>query len=92
LSAEYGGLSLSRKGVLVTAFGPNPNGTGTLLRVWEQAGTTGSMMVAFPAGSKFAVATPVNLRGEALGEPIKITESKFSFVMKAYAPASFLLN
>jgi hypothetical protein len=92
LPFESGGLSLSRTGVLLTAYGPHPYGTGTLLRVWEQAGTTGELAVTLPAGSKFATATPVNLRGEAWGEPVKITDGKFSFLMKAFAPASFILN
>jgi alpha-mannosidase len=91
LPAESSGLSLSRKGVLLTAFSPNPNGTGTLLRVWEQDGKTGELAVSFPAGSKFATATPVDLRGEACGEPVKIKDGKFSLLLKAYAPASFIL-
>ena len=32
------GLELSRKGVLVMALGPNPDGDGILLRLWEQVG------------------------------------------------------
>jgi hypothetical protein len=90
--AESSGLSLSRKGVLLTAFGPNPNGTGTLLRVWEQAGKTGEMAVTFPAGSTFTNATPVDLRGEKCGEPIKLMDHTFSFLLKAYAPGSFILK
>jgi len=92
LPAEYTGLSLSRKGVLVTAFGQNPYGTGTLLRVWEQAGEGGELVVKVPVGSKYKVATPVNLRGEMQGEPVSVQNGVFTFDLKAYAPASFLLN
>lgn len=92
LPVESSGLSLSRKGVLLTAFSPNPNGTGTLLRVWEQAGVTGELVVAFPAGLKFTTATPVNLRGEECGEPIKMAACKLSFLLKAYSPVSFILD
>jgi len=92
LKSESSGLSLSRKGVLLTAFSPNPNGTGTLLRVWEQAGATGELVITITAGSNFAFATPVNLRGEKCGEPVKMIDRKFSFILKAYAPASFILN
>lgn len=92
LPVEFSGLSLSRRGVLLTAFGPNPNGSGTLIRVWEQAGVTGELAVALPAGSKHATATPVNLRGEKRGEPLQMTDGTFSFLLKAYAPASFILN
>jgi len=92
LPVESSGLSLSRKGVLLTAFSPNPNGTGTLLRIWEQAGVTGELVITLPVDSKFATATPVSLRGEKQGEPIKIVDGKFSFTIKAYAPASFILK
>src|SRR5665811_2045879 len=38
LSASKTGITLSRKGVLVTSFGPNVFGEGTVLRLWEQSG------------------------------------------------------
>ncbi len=86
------GISLSRKGVAVTAFGPNPDGDGTILRVWEQGGTTGKLEVQLPAGEKFNIAIPVNLRGEIIGEPVKITGGRLLFDLHAYAPGSFLLE
>ncbi len=43
------GISLSRKGVLVTAFGKNPDGRGTLLRLWEQTGNAGTCKVTLPS-------------------------------------------
>lgn len=84
------GLSLSRKGVLLTAFGPNPDGEGTVLRVWEQAGVSASLTVTLPG--TFTTATPVNLRGEKLGERLPIQDCKLTFPLKAYAPASFILE
>src|ERR1019366_9505473 len=36
LPATQAGLSLSRTGLAVTAFGSNPDGAGILLRIWEQ--------------------------------------------------------
>ena len=69
LPAEQAGLTVSRKGVTVTAFGQNPDGTGTLLRVWEKAGVSGELSVKLPAGAKFKTAQPVNLRGEKAGGP-----------------------
>lgn len=86
------GISLSRKGVALTAFGPNPDGEGTVLRVWEQGGMTGKLVVTLPEGATFTSAMPVNLRGEKCGELLKITEGKLSFDMHAYAPSSFILN
>ena len=43
------GLELSTRGVLVTAFGPNPGGPGTVLRLWECAGQGGPCEVRLPA-------------------------------------------
>ena len=90
--AEQSGITLSRKGVLITAFGVNPDGAGTLLRVWEQAGVSGDLTVAFSAGKQFAIATPVNLRGEKTGEPIKLDGNRLPLRLKAYSPASFTLQ
>ena len=41
-----------RKGVAVTAFGPNPDGPGTVLRVWEQGGAAGPLTVMLPPAPK----------------------------------------
>ena len=86
------GISISRKGIAVTAFGQNPDGNGTILRFWEQGGITGNLEVVLPRNSKFNIAQPVNLRGETKGEPVKIKNSRFSFNIHAYAPATFLLK
>ena len=85
-------MTLSRKGVAVTAFGPNPDGPGTVLRVWEQGGTAGPLTVTLPAGAEFASATPVNLRGEKRGEPVRLVGNTLTFELNAYAPASFVLK
>ncbi|MCD6392560.1 MAG: hypothetical protein J7M40_03540, partial [Planctomycetes bacterium] len=87
------GLSLSRKGVLVTAFGKDPYGAeGTLLRVWEQTGKSGKITVKLPKGVKVTKATPVNLRGEITGKAIKVSGGKLKFELGAYAPTSFVLE
>ncbi len=92
LPVSQTGISFSRKGVALSAFGPNPDGEGTVLRVWEQAGTTGNLEVTLPAGARFTQAIPVNLRGEKLGNALTIGNGKWSFNLKAYAPASFVLK
>ena len=84
------GISLSRKGVAVTAFGPNPDGAGTVLRVWEQAGKSGKLIIRIPG--EFQTAQPVNLRGVKAGEPCGIVSGKLELELPAYAPASFILN
>ena len=92
LPPTQAGIVLSRKGVAVTAFGPNPDGSGTLLRVWEQGGVGGELTVTMPAGAPFKTATPVTLRGEKTGEPVRIEEGNLTLSLRAYAPASYLLS
>ena len=86
------GLRLSRNGVLVTAFGENPDGEGVILRVWEQSGESGPLVVELPEGSEFKTATPVSLRGGKTGEPLPIEGRKITFDLGKYAPASFRLQ
>ncbi len=92
LPVQQKGLSVSRPGVLITAFGANPDGEGTLLRVWEQTGVFGELTVELPKESKLTKATPVNLRGERTGESIQIKDTKLTFELGAYAPLSFVLE
>ena len=86
------GISISRRGVALTAFGPNPDGDGTILRVWEQGGVSGKIEVRLPAGAKFASFQQVNLRGDQLSEPVQVSNGKLIFNLNAYSPASFLLK
>jgi hypothetical protein len=66
------GLGLSRQGVLVTAFGRNPDGAGIVLRLWEYAGASGPCQVRLPAGIHVDEVQPINLRGEPAGAPIPV--------------------
>ena len=86
------GLELSRKGVLVTAFGANPDGGDTVLRLWEYAGSSGACRVQLPAGMGAKSAQPVDLRGCPAGKPIAIKQGAFSASLKAFAPSSFVLQ
>ena len=90
LPAERSGLELSRRGVLVTNFAPDPYSGQTLLRVWEHAGASGDLTVGLPGN--FKTATPVNLRGEKAGEPLAVRNGKFKFNLRAFAPGSFRLR
>ena len=93
MPTKQAGIEVSRKGVLVTAFGVDPDGnSGTLLRVWEQAGVSGKLTVVLPKGMKVSKVRPVNLRGEKKGDPLTIKAGKWSFDLDAYAPASFILE
>ncbi len=94
LPTSQTGLTLSRPGVLVTAFGADPDGmqTGTLLRVWEQSGVSGPLTVTLPVGLKATTATPLNLRGEKSGPAVDIPNGTITFDLGIYAPASFILK
>jgi hypothetical protein len=93
LPAEQTGISVSRKGVLVTAFGSDPDGNkGKLLRIWEQAGRSGQVAIRVPKNMKLTYATPVNLRGEIIGHKIPVKNNTISVPLKAYEPLSFILN
>ncbi|MEO5715161.1 MAG: hypothetical protein ABIT37_16905 [Luteolibacter sp.] len=90
LPATNGGVEVSRPGVLVTAFGENIDGKGIVLRVWDQTGESGDLTVTVPG--KFTTATPVDLRGENPGHPLPVRNGRITTPLKAYAPASFILN
>ncbi|MEX6688505.1 glycoside hydrolase family 38 C-terminal domain-containing protein [Danxiaibacter flavus] len=93
LPLEKTGIQLSRKGILVTAFGKDPDGNaGTLLRLWEQSGTSGKLTVTIPSELNAKTATPVNLRGEKTGNAIPVSSNKFECTLNGFAPASFILE
>ena len=92
MPTEKSGLSITRNGVRVTAFGHNPDGEGTILRVWEQIGKSGKITVMLPKGMNVEQAQPVNLRGEPDGEPIEVKDGSLTFSIGAWAPRSFILQ
>ncbi len=92
LASAQAGLSLSRAGVLVTAFGPNPDGEGTILRLWEQAGESGTCRVRLPEGLDATSIQPVDLRGRTLGKTVPVQDRDLTVSLQAFAPASFLIG
>jgi hypothetical protein len=86
------GLRLSRKSVRVTAFGANPDGEGTLLRLWEETGKGGACRVTLPKGLAASSAQPCDLRGRPLGAALPVREGAFEAPVEAFAPASFILK
>jgi len=86
------GLNLSRKGVLLTAFGPNPDGRGTLLRVWEDAGQSGPLTVTLPEQMQVTHMQPIDLRGRLVGQRLPVIGGQFAFQLGAFKPASFLME
>jgi hypothetical protein len=100
LPALATGLAITRatdpavtcQGLLVTAFGSNPYGEGTLLRLWEQAGNSGACTIQLPSGLKVRTAQPCNLRGEFTGPALPISETgTLSLTTRPMAPTSLLL-
>lgn len=92
LPVTASGIQLSMRGVLVTAFGKNPDGEGTILRLWEQAGNSGKCIVTLPEHSSFTAARFCDLRGQFVGQPFRIIDGKIETDMKAYQPVSVILK
>jgi alpha-mannosidase len=91
LAAVQRGLAVSSPGTLVTAFGPNPDGAGTIVRLWECAGRGGDCEIRLPDGCPAATAQSVDLRGQPQGAPMAIQDSQFRAAVEPFAPATFLL-
>jgi hypothetical protein len=91
LPEKKNGISVSRGGVLITAYGENPDGDGTILRLWEQAGVSGICTVKLADGSKVKAVQPTDLRGNKTGKKIIVKNGAFDFYLGKYSPASFLL-
>jgi hypothetical protein len=98
LPPSQSGLELSRRGVLVTAFGPNPDGDGLVLRLWEQAGKDGPCRVLLPPSLRSWHVEPCDLRGRSTGEPMRPKEGyvevplRFEVPLTHFAPASLNLT
>ena len=93
LPPSQGGISLSRKGVLLTAFGENRDGEGTILRLWEQAGNGGICNIILSEGSGFKKANLCNLRGEIISNTeINILKNSFEIMIGANQPVSLILK
>ena len=92
LPASRTGLTVEGKNALVTAFGPNPDGPGTILRLWEHAGRSGNLRVHLPPGMRAAQVIPVDLRGQRAGRPVAVRAGTFKVGLEAFAPASFVIG
>jgi hypothetical protein len=87
------GISLSKKGVLVTAFGKNPDGAGTLLRLWEQTDVGGKCRITLPAQAAFTSARMCDLRGvKTAMKAYPIVNASFEVELHPYQPLSLLLE
>jgi alpha-mannosidase len=86
------GIGLSRKGIVIAAFGKNPDGEGTILRLWETSGADGKCVITLPENSSFKSAQPCDLRGTPSGSPINISGKSITVEIGHYAPLSLILK
>lgn len=85
------GLSVSRKGVLITAFYNSKD--GTVLRLWEQAGKGGACEISLMKENSFKRAYPCDLRNKPIdNKGIDIIDNSFAYTIKANQPVSFILK
>jgi alpha-mannosidase len=91
LPAYSKGIEISKKGVLLTAFGKNPYGEGLILRLWEQAGNSGKCIVKLPGKLNGMKVIQVNLRGEPAGEAFKIVNNEIVLDVTGYKPYTFVI-
>ena len=90
LTATLRGLEVSPPGTLVTAFGPNPDGAGTILRLWESAGRGGECDIRLPEGWNANTAQ----RSISAASPRAIPGRSKTVVFarcRPFAPTTFLL-
>ena len=89
--AHSRGLSVSRRGVLVTAFGDILQRRDAVAAVGTGRRLRDAHCETCPRVSLPTRAIPVNLRGEPAGEPIPIRSTAFRCDLKPFSPASFVL-
>ena len=92
LPAEQNGISVSRKGVIITCFGTDIPRGKTVLRLWEMIGESGACTVTFPEAMRVKSVQPINIRGEAAGEAVSVVNNQFTYTANGFGPASFLIN
>jgi len=90
LPSARAGLDFSRAGLMVTAFGDNPDGPGVVLRLWEQAGSDEPCRVRFPDGCWPTRVQPVDLRGRPVGNPLPLEDGASLVPMVRFGPTSLL--
>jgi hypothetical protein len=85
------GLESSARGVMVTAFGPNADGQGTLLQLWDLAGQDRACRLRLPDTLNAREARPVNLRGESAGDTIVVKDGMLEVSLRKFAPVSVVI-
>jgi alpha-mannosidase len=91
------GISLDRKGMMITELFKNPSGRGFFLRLWEMSGQSGTCEILFPRRFKARSLQPVDLRGNIYGgaiavKPDSLRMDRCVVLVQAFAPATFLVD
>ena len=86
------GVRVSSPGVLVTALGTNPDGDGTLVRLWDHAGRPGECTIDIPAALAAQSARLVDLRGSRLDLPVLQASDTLSVTIRPMAPVSLIFD
>lgn len=86
------GPSLPANGILVTALGPNPDGSGTLLRLWDLAGNSGTCPLRLPASLQTPTIQQIDLRGNAADTALHPTGTELLINLQPFAPHSLLFE
>jgi alpha-mannosidase len=92
LPAERRGIEVSRPGILVSAFGPNPDGPGTILRFWECAGVTGPCDLRLPEELRAQSLRLIDLRGRRTGDALVSRSGGVHLDLHAFSPVTLLLE
>jgi len=92
LAATGQGIALAKRGTLVTALGPNPDGAGIVLRLWELAGDEGGCEVQVPSWLAKSRVQPCDLRGQPHGTPLEVRQGRLTIPVRRFAPASLILT
>ena len=92
LPAAREGMRVSRPGVLVTALGSNPDGAGTLLRLWDLTGQAGPCTVHLPPDSGVRQFHQVNLRGEPIEQVFDQANNTLTFPLAPFTPVSLTIG
>jgi hypothetical protein len=94
LPATREGVSVSRKGVLVTALGRNVDGDGILVRLWELAGQSGPCTLRLPGALASQRVRAVDLRGQSIADAAALVPAgdSVSLTLTPFAPVSLVIE
>ena len=85
------GISLNRKGIYVTAFGPDPDSNDLMLRMWEMVGKGKSnpeVVVRFPEELIVKEAVPCDLLGRPIADAIPVIDHCLKVNVGPYQPVN----